>query len=169
MEQKLYFKPGTWWIYRDSVTGITDSCVVQNAFKDVFTQIGDPTTYERLHIDIFAYRNNGKIDTFSSYMDMVGNSITYGCSAPVAAVLGSVYATVTYPFAGAPLTLNGTTYNNVVTTFSNTLFYVHDHPTVSISKPSYINDEVGIIKCYVPHTADSVFDVRELVRYNIVR
>ena len=176
------FKPGTYWIYQDALTGAVDSYWVWGDQATVNSgQYGRASA--SYAVTIF-------IGDFSKYdiltMTLGGNQVFLQCSAPYiqpgvslfsypfdTGTYASGYDTVGISSIYKNYTLNGSTYQNVAVTyncFTDSLVY-NNIPT--FSDTFFINDNQGILRMkfnLLNHPGDSLY-VRDwqLIRCNIVK
>jgi hypothetical protein len=47
----MYFQPGTYWVYKDSASGVLDSIIVTEANSEMFTDMFDPPANKISHIE----------------------------------------------------------------------------------------------------------------------
>jgi hypothetical protein len=170
IKQNYFYKPGSYWIYRDSVTGREDSCYVLSYSIDL-VDINDRSTsqdydkYESLKINMrvatlgISYKYS--ITTFIkddniSYM-LGGNSgfKVFGCPLPInsSSINTSRYKGLLEFFKS--INLQGKE-------FINTLKY-----NTNGGGFCYINESVGLIK--LKTSLDSSNYNYELLRYNIIK
>ncbi len=153
------FKPGTYWIYKDSVSGRIDSFFV---YSNNYT-IGDPSSgYEKYDIE---YDNINVCYTISSIgWELYGNNIkfTYYMSMNV----------IQYPFNVGQLNSNMDGTNNTISTISsftiagNIYNNVAEISNIHFGDLYYISADIGLIKIKFNHFP--VNPVWELQRYHIV-
>jgi hypothetical protein len=58
----MYFQPGTYWVYKDSASGVLDSVTVTEANSEMFTDMFDPPANKISHIE-----ERFTVKTFSNY------------------------------------------------------------------------------------------------------
>jgi hypothetical protein len=182
-ELKAHFdyKPGSYWIYRDSITGDTDSfVVVTNTFVPAVEKTNTGTTEDQVVIDVFSY------NTTTNVRDSLGfGIILYQNSFKVLTSLQTQDHNVeynplfNYPFSvGAvpygngcevlsilpSFTVNGNTYVNV----AEVKHFVGDSSPRSHNDLMYINTDAGIIRWRMNRS--TIYNkVWELQRYHINR
>lgn len=170
LEQNFLYKTGSYWIYRDSVTGVVDSFVVTASNKSETTDTTCANCDKEIaSLTIKPYRDN-VMDSMSMYIQMQKQALTYRCVTYQSIFVGGFPGQVTYPFVTThpSYSLNGTAYANVREAFVNSYLQANDTVTY-FSRPYYVNEEVGLIKFTVPYRADTSFFVWELVRANVIR
>ena len=177
------YKPGTYWIYKDSVSGMVDSFYVGS---NVLTVGESPIDY----LDILIAEENifpGSPNSKKYYWEYIYQSDVINV---VFSFLGNISPIrydnfINYPFQqtihglsqgyeGDPdtsfvnllsaYTHNGITYNNV----AQIRHYV-TAPIVAYNDLFYLSADVGFIKMNLKHPLDTLYRVWELQRYNIVK
>ncbi len=187
------FQPGTYWIYEDAVTGLTDSFFVTG--NSTTTTANGSYNVQFINIAISAYGIGAAFTdtqswTFSYQSNMFDLSYTEAKVSP-----GKVnYAPlVNYPFADSLTKCAGCI--AVSDPGQNSVFYLYDsmllngqifHNVAEINHftnfPAngnfgifdtydlfYICPNIGIVKMSLNHPEDSVHHVWELQRWNIVK
>lgn len=177
LKQKFNFQKGSYWIYKDSLTGVEDSFV---SVEDTITR-SSPTSrndiYEYLTVVITAYGTPGCSIGYYFY-----GGDGYHIGAQLANnLIEPYYYSVAYPFTNyhfssgtditsdtilsTPYTLAGNTFYNVVQLFYGQTSN-HDN-----DKLCYINDSVGFIKMRLPYQDASGKSVKvlELQRWHIIK
>lgn len=176
---KKYFsyKKGTYWIYKDSLTGFVDSFVV--LYNDLHTESTNNGTVDFESDNITIYRNGQVFDSAYCYWQLIGgeNNIgfhyegipqplnyntlfvypfppvgQYSASKPEKYVVQSIYNQIQ---------IAGNNYNNVAE-----IFQTDDQN--SFGDYFYVNTDVGIIKMKLNHPTISINSTRELIRYKIL-
>jgi len=176
------FKPGSYWIFRDSATGNIDSfCVKTNS---LFTQTYGSGLQDVVITNFQEYTN--RTDTNSWQLNLDNNSwyfyAYYNTKFNTHMEQFPVLGGSTYPFALHPVfasgigrdstimstlanyTVQGTTYTNVWQIIDSTHNLSYNH-----NDCFYISDSVWVIKFSLNHPQDSLYNTWELVRCNIVR
>lgn len=162
------FKPGTYWVYRDSVTGGLDSFVVRTSLyysQPMPDSYMGPYDVEKIEIPVEHYYNGVITRNAQSYVPSVITLVQDSCVFRM--VMGdttridSVHAgggAATYPLKNASLTMmvNGTVYNNVAKRGREGQFY-------------WCNEAAFLIKFYGRDNDDRPRAALELLRYNIVK
>lgn len=161
LKAKFGYKPGTWWIYRDSVSGLSDSfAVVGNRSLSYLIHDFQGHSGIREYATIRQF-HNGIVNDTMQWQSVLDNGFTI--NGFVRDRNNSLVILIPdYQFAyNQPITdlfVNGIMYNNV-----------HQHTDTQF--PYAHNDDAGLIKFRFHNTVDTagpVF-VWELVRYNIVK
>jgi hypothetical protein len=186
------FQPGTYWIYKDSLTGIMDSFfVTKNTY---FTTTNYPYTIESIGINIseYDYHITSLIDTqwwsFSYQSNMF--DLRYQENKVFAGEI-DYFPLINYPFSDTLSTcagcivrgqygqnnvisifnffvVNGQTFENVVEVFHTVnLAPFENYGQYNASDLFYICPNIGIIKMSLNHPQDSINRVWELQRYSI--
>lgn len=166
------FQPGSYWIYKDTVSGETDSFVVMsNEFQNYPAELNADLNYDYINININEYKGPMHADTTLWGLVLHGNYISFGtsyvdnyCTYPF--VVGEIkqdynsngsftsYALNLY----TPYTINNLSFDSVlevrcVSDTINDTFFVTNN---ALMARMVINDNVG----------DRVY---ELLRYHIIR
>jgi hypothetical protein len=172
IKKNYSYKPGSYWIYRDSATGREDSCY----FLNTITSFQEPLYLSRLsdydkvelmvvttklatfhkskktniEIEYYIYSDvlSGALDRSSS------NSIPFGCNLPISEETIKKYnLSENLEFLSA-FNLNGFRFNSVYQIKANTTLF-------------FLNEIVGLLKMKV--TYDSVDYNWEIVRHNVIK
>lgn len=61
-----YFKPGTYWVYQDSISGILDSVYVTSAYKGTYTN-GDAEVAQGYYRGTFSWFTSDAISSYDHY------------------------------------------------------------------------------------------------------
>lgn len=179
------FKAGTYWVYKDSITGRIDSFIVSNvtdAYKTNYMTGGTAFQDEEMYITMTDYKNEDSIGLWYFYLESNGMAISfkYNDDTPV----NFDYALFSYP-----IKINGTVPFNPYDTgiviniypsfllnsqsYINTALILHmSHPLSTIMPHNdqyYVNDSVGIIKMTLNYPPDSIYRVMELQNYKIIK
>ncbi len=166
----FYYKPGTYWIYKDSITNRIDSIAVLSDVNDSFSGNNGSksfTTYAVIKIHSCEYNTAGA-DTVVNNWDwqLVENGLHLNVATSFLVVDQpyTLYSLPLDPSVIQPfLVINGITYYNVEFVVCNSYKSSNDGDTF------YINNDVGIVKMRTSHSSDSIYHVWELQRYNMVR
>ena len=189
LKSAFNFKPGTYWIYQDSLGGSIDSFVVTaNEFipshtYGSFTEdeylipiadyklgpiYGDDSTAWQMSLTVntldlilnsFIGGNQARV----SYAPFLTFPFTVGAISSISDAQGIDSGKVTQVFP--TYTLNGQTYNNVAE-----VYHKQTNFTGKLANNwFYINSDIGIIKMRVNYQVDSLYRVWELQRCNIVK
>lgn len=183
------YKPGTYWIYRDSLSGQVDSFYVTynagNVPMDINGVIFDMVSFYVSQTNISSIPGNDTIDwafgLMTNYLTLI---LRIGEAAqPVDRVEFPTF--ITYPFVlGQPIpkefgagvrganvisilpayTLKSKSYTNVAV-----LDIIDSIPQYNYNDQFFINADVGIIKMKLDHANDGLLRNWELQRSNIVR
>ena len=180
------FKPGTYWIYKDSLTGEIDSYSVYSN-QTTYPGYGYNTNIETFNIYIYMYKSNNGYYYNVLTLSLTDSVIDINYAYPTFTYFAYVFV---YPFSLERYSLlensdtagiaaifpnyvvNNFTYNNVAqiyNSYSDTL-----DPTGLNNRTHhdiyYINNSQGILKMRLNHPYDSAYiHVWELVRCNIVK
>ena len=184
------YQPGTYWIYKDSVTGQMDSAYVTNTAMDSFYEgcvlrAGEPM-FQGMNITVMVNDNN-PADTERWFFSLVDSSFSMSCFSNKDSVESMISMKLfTYPFVPGAAINGGCVMNfdsGAVTdiiplvvnkqNFTNTARSAH----ASMSGFSryvyndyfYVNQDAGLVKVVMNHPQKSVYRVLELVRYHLVR
>jgi hypothetical protein len=144
------FKLGTYWIYKDTISGRVDSFVVTER-KDTtqMSYIEDKIiTYQRIGCKIAEYHSGLLYDTIYWGIGIYANGLTFSNS-----ISGGGESSLKNAIKTS-VTLQGTYYDNVYEFFSG-------------SKLFYVKDDIGFIRFYFVKFIEPI-NVWELVRYNII-
>lgn len=177
------FNVGSYWVYRDSVSGETDSFYVYYS-SFYTTHYPDNQAYEMMDISLRKYSTSGN-DSEKWGFILGGSECSFwynNSKDPHVALYGIPF--FSYPFKIENLfSSNGDTgytaniyadymvaghqYNNVITSY-------HKNRPAPISNlvyndVYYISDSIGLIKVIFDHPEDSVYRVLELTKYKIVK
>jgi hypothetical protein len=189
------FLPGTYWIYKDSVSGRTDSFFVRS---NVYTKQSDQNTVYNYHLvtvvdvclDTLAkYRGDSANWVFNfqgqniivDYYYGQTNNTWYGWKRDLrysplfsypfqSGIINSTADTATLIRLDSNFILGGNSYPNVATIHH----YVTPDSSTGVNITTlndwfFINDDVGIVQMYLNHPKDSLYRVWKLLRYNINR
>jgi hypothetical protein len=183
------YKPGTYWIYRDSLSGQVDSFYVSsnsaNIPLDINGVVYDEISFCVSQINISSIPGNDTVTwQFGLNTNYLSLALQIGKTGqPVDRVEFPTF--ITYPFAlGQPLpkefgagvrganvisilpsySLNARVYTNVAI-----LNIIDSLPQYNLNDQFFINADVGIIKMKLDHANDGLLRNWELLRYNIVR
>jgi len=165
------FQPGTYWIFKDSLTGQVDSFYVRNNWSSVYTNASPSFTYDAIIVDIkevneYPFGLDTSMWEITMDQSEVGFSDWYG----------SYYLNLdptTYPFTSGiqpyavyPHTVNlfnsfssnGSTFNNIA----------EIHFTSTIDDYLYIDNNVCFIKMILnqPGISERIWEIQ---RWNIVK
>ena len=182
------FKPGTYWIYQDALTGAVDSYWVSGT--QAVTTANQHGSAADLYIVSISIRNPSNPDTsdYNIFLMMLGgNQVTLHCSAPF--IQGSTYQ-FSYPFTNGQYpayyeetrgihsiytnyTLNGTFYQNVAVAYDCVTDSLVCTNCPTYTDTFFINENQGILRMkfnLLTHPGDSLY-VRDwqLIRCNIVK
>ncbi len=193
-----YFKTGTYWIYKDSASGVEDSVYV---FYDTTFQyhLGPGNIQAEGDYMYYSYRANSSIDSFSYYYD-----IDYGFYSPGTNTVGVSrkkvkpgnyigtsllmvnYFKRNYPFGiySSPgdlffktfhdsLQLNNTTYFSVASfedTKNASESYMSSFGLINPKTEYSISKNIGVIKIkIIDNQFNTINKIKYLVRYHIVQ
>lgn len=185
------YQPGTYWVYKDSLSGRVDSFyITSNVQSKLISNIGNGTL-DDINIAM-TEKNIGSVfstDTLSWIWFLAQNYAVLGVTGlPIILGGGFNYTPlITYPFTigamKAPLSacsdsylnlisstynLNGNDFMNVaeITEVATQYNYIYD----SFSDHIFVNADVGIIKMRLNHPYDTIgTKVWELQRWHIVK
>ena len=182
------FKPGTYWIYKDSLTGEVDSCAVTKAeFSNTSSSSYAPVTqnYQQDDITISVFVNN-IFKTFWNY-NLEGVEIWFGPIDPTSHLKNYEYIfydliisypikKVTYYYDSTKYSLADTLINNysVGNTIYNNVYldhfyYYKNGDYYSCNDRLYFCENIGMIKMNISHPVDSIYHVWELTNYKIIK
>lgn len=172
------FNVGSYWIYRDSISGIIDSIYVSSVDttydRSYYTKDSD-IIYEVIHI---------KVNDFSEdyYSISAGDEMYYVCNSnlifPVPCFIldTTVNNLVLYQIQQVNttipnLTIFGNQYTNVRFFRSTNYFQMHSSGNYYISESHFWKKNIGKIKfCHYPSMGtywSDTYRCRELIRYNV--
>jgi len=171
------YKPGTYWVYKDSIAGEIDSFYVTDNTKSSST---GPPNIDGINISIHQVKEDGLgLDSTVWVMILAENFVSYLSRGLPGNVDRDYSGLFSYPFQvevigsesinfkeavvtniSLTLTVASTSFNNV----AETHYYGYNYDDWS-----YINTDVGIIKMRWSDTANINNKVWELQRWNIVR
>ena len=192
MKASFNYKPGTYWIYKDSVTGAMDSAYVVSNNVNYYTRgcvlyDGQPK-YERMDVLIrVATSNPADSETWALYFG--DTTCSFQPQSWTDSVESSLYVTLFHyplkveaanPTSGCVLLFDAGAVTDIVPVmsfsgqnFTNTARSKHDNlsgtPYYAYNDCFYVNEDAGIIKLVFNHPQDSVHRVLELQRYKIVK
>jgi hypothetical protein len=168
------YKPGTYWIYRDSISGNEDSFyVVSNSGIQYYKSrdlIIDDLGVQIMDINISAI---GKKNISSLAWRLEGNNISlywsiindYGLLVVIPFSMGVQAHTDTIKSIMQKFVLNGQKFDSVAVVTANG--YIA--PALNSNDLYYINNNIGIIKMHINHPLDTINKVWELERWKIVK
>ena len=187
------YKTGSYWIYKDSLSGEIDSAYVNNYYLDSFYKgcvlyKGEPE-YEGMHI-FLKINNNNPADTelWNFYLEDSTFSISlYNNQDSIESRLSLTL--FKYPFrlgnasnfSGCVPSLDAGSVTDIIPVMSvNNQNFSNaarsDHTSANTGNPNvvyndcfYVNLSAGIVKIVFDHPQPSVHRVLELQRYHIVR
>ncbi|PQJ11874.1 hypothetical protein CJD36_008755 [Flavipsychrobacter stenotrophus] len=143
------FQPGTYWIYRDSVTGKEDSIIVYRNERDTFFEKGNSQYGEYIRMSTRIFRDS-LIDTGLFHID--ANTIRFDDGTERGYMFGYVNTTIT-----ADTTVLGMVYKNI-----KKYRYSEFHSFCSA-------EDIGILQY---NTCDSALTnkyLKQLIRYRIIK
>lgn len=171
IKRNFSYKPGSYWIYRDSVSGREDSCYVVD--KNIsMVDIYDRSTsqnydkYESLHINL-RVASLGHSYKFENTIYIKNDNFIY--------MFGSNY-TYSFRVFGCPLPISTSSINKY--RYGNTIEFL---PSININGKEFINNfkmnnddglcyfnnNVGVIK--LSTVLDSTSYNYELIRYRVIK
>ena len=181
------FQPGTYWIYKDSISGKVDSFVVtgnqpgsgpDNGYLDYYINIFISEYAYDTSININAiqweyslngnnfillYYNSNAISNFGKsidYSDLFSYPLSVGNSFGNADISNVTTAT------SFSLSIDGQTYSN--TNLVNSILLYNNIYEYSFNNLFYIDAKIGFIKIVLNQPNDSLHRIWELQRYNVV-
>jgi len=171
------YKPGTYWVYKDSIAGEVDSFYVTDNTKSTYT---GPPNIDVVYVGIHQMNENGLGDDSTKWvMNLSENSLSYSVRAQP--VMGDCdYSPLfSFPFQITTLGSESTNFKegaitNVFPTLSvasanfNNVAQIHYYG-YNLDDWYYINTDVGIVKMRWSDTSNINNKVWELQRWNIVR
>jgi hypothetical protein len=165
MKRYFSFKKGTYWIYKDSLSGEMDSFIVlTNTYTTIATSNGE---IEDEEIDDISVYTNGVFNSISCSWVLINNLVGYIISIDQT---GLNYQLFIYPFQqGYTSPTTGYTITNVFATYyldGNTFNTVAQIYQNGYSDLFYISIDAGIIKMKFNHTP--LQKTWELQRYKIL-
>jgi hypothetical protein len=185
------YKPGSYWIYKDSVSGTVDSayivsnttsseqlgCVLMNGAPfyqtmSVSIQVADGNVTDTERWNIFLMENTFSMSLYNN-TDMLDSRLSMQpFTYPFATGVSTNHpGCVLYPdSAYVPAVMPVVSENGK--SFTNTTLLVHQNPA-SFDLPYYscfyASPDAGFVKVVIDHPTDSVHRVLELQRYKLVR
>jgi len=168
------FKPGSYWIYKDSISGEIDSFFVRqlvSTYNAITPNI--PYTVDQVLTCITEWNTNNHADSNVWQISLIINNlyISYDASAAYLYLL-SYGPGISYPFTNVyasdtVLVLN--TYSLLGNNFENVVevHYVESSPLYS--DYFYLCPDIGMVKIVFNHSYDTTNRVWELQRYDIVK
>ena len=179
MKKAFYYKPGTYWIYKDSLTGTIDSFSVVSSFLDssaVWPGIKGGGQSYNIVININEYALiSGKSLVSTWKWELVRNAVYSNLYADEG---GVDYYTpfISYPLADSGKYESGpyrhhydtdTFFTYTISGMEYRVTQIHEYDnTLSYDNWLYISEEIGIIKMRAK-CLDSVYHIWELERYHI--
>lgn len=171
------FKVGSYWVYKDSITGKKDSLyVISNTFTS--DKVTDEKIVDNINIVIGNHADNPTrlydsipwaINLTEQFMGIIvtGKTIAPFITEPInlGIIPGTKIGIITNIFPA--YTLNGNSFPNVLeindTFFTNTSYkeYYNDW--------FYLSDSIGLVKLRLNHPHDTVNKILELERWKIVK
>jgi|GEM_PF-799847 len=192
MKAGFNYKPGTYWIYKDSVTGVIDSAYVVSNDVNYFTRgcvlyDGQPK-YEQMDI-LINMANGDPSDSERWTLSLSDTTCTFRPLRRKDTVESSLYVTLFHyplkvepanPISSCVLLFDSGAVTDIVPVMSfsgqnfvNAARSKHDNisgtPCYSYNDCFYVNEDAGIIKLVFNHPQDSVYRVLELQRFRIVK
>jgi len=190
IDMHFNYKPGSYWIYRDSATGRTDSFFVRSNYYFKLDAKGKTYNYHFISVadynvdgtnpkdsSFWQYSYNGNKVIVDYYYGRNGygwkNDITYDPLFLYPFLLGDNYSnfdTVRVTGIDSVMMIGGQLYYNVAqvhqflhidSSAGRGLTYIDDRFSVS--------DSVGIVKMQLYHPFDTVNHIWELQRYNVMK
>jgi hypothetical protein len=175
VKRNFFFKPGSYWIYRDSISGMMDSCYLSSSMIQILDNPRVTASYSKLELlslDFLISPLDTSIkDKNELYMGVVENNLladyifkldrnhiqrlVHGTPLPISAPDSKKFGKKDSVNILNKYTVLGVDYENVGE------IWVNNH------EQHYINDSVGFIKMKVFN--DSVNFVWELQRYKIIK
>jgi len=164
------YKPGSYWIYRDSLTGQEDSFfVLTNEF-----QTQSMTKDQDLVDDILIYIRERSISpgyadssAWAVYLSDNKWNLIWGRNDPA-----SSYPNISYPFTNQ----NNTVIINILSnytcsanTFNNVAKMYLPIGYTQYNDWFYVTDSVGVIKMRINHPLDTLYHVWEIERWNVIK
>ncbi len=194
MKSAFNYKPGSYWIYKDSITGAIDSAYVTSN-QDVLYNAGgcvlEPNAPKIENIGISVFVSDGNpTDTEQWYFSMQQSQFNIGfhnSKDSVESILA--FSLFTWPLstgsAGSSsgcvpgfdsgsvadiipeVALNGLSYSNAARSIHAP--FSERSQSMVYNDCFFVNQEAGIIKIVFDHPSDSVHRILELQRYHLVR
>lgn len=191
LKSQFNFKPGSYWVYRDSVSGETDSAYVTGSTENYYSEgcvlRANMPKYENLSV-LLQVQHSSSSDTERWTFTMKQNKFYLGLYSntdrvesalffnlftwPLAIGNVSYSGCVRYPDSGGvdvlipEVSLGGQSYMNAARSSHSPLY---NDQSQQYADYFYVNPDAGLIKVVFTHPADSVHRVLELQRYHIVR
>ncbi len=185
LQKYFYYKPGTYWIYKDSISGQVDSFVTaSDSISTVSIENSKIyTPYKIIIINVCAYKISNGLISFDGnwnwqlldtrvYLNIL--SVPSDYSAPFFSYPiknDSIYSQGEYgnfivtTNMFSSFSIGGTNYNNVAEIHHFWAgFGVRPH-----NDWFSINNDAGIIKMRINNSPDSIYHVWELQKYNMAR
>lgn len=183
-KQNYFFKKGTYWIYRDSISGRVDSCYVAYAKLDTFNANGLMVEYLEVKMKQYPI-NNPKEDSVFYQLDIYqGDRIYFSGSKRYLSYNNELYFFSTnLPLSSDSLfssqwdytasvkenksfVLFGNSFANVFEILTNQTSNINNRRTI------FFNEEYGLVKMSI-HTEDRYYNkedkVWELQRWQVIK
>lgn len=149
----FYFKKGSYWIYRDSLTGVKDSVSVQRTQESFSGDIKSIEQHQSIFIELTEFNDSNRGGIFIG--DILLTSNTLALDHLSTTTFGRVSSIYPYQPTYATIPINGHIFTNVLD-MTDSNYRV------------FINVSVGIIKMKVKYPYDTIKYIWELERFNRV-
>jgi hypothetical protein len=168
------YKIGTYWIFRDSISGRIDSfCVTNNQFSTNLNGSNE----DNIDIPIAEY-TGGHInpDSLTWSIDLNSNWFMLNIKSPKPyfTYVTNAQPLFTYPFTVSQqlsilltFSINGNNYINVAQIVQNTESVGSSNP-YAYNDLFYVNSDIGFVKLRISHPGSNIYYVWELQRNNII-
>lgn len=188
---RFNFQPGTYWIYRDSLSGRTDSFYV---LSNIFTKQADQNVIYDYHlitvveksIDTAAarvadsaywvYSFEGNRILLDYYYGQAGfgwgSDVRYSPCYNYPFLVGAItseYDTAAVYSLDSSFVQYGITYSNVAAVHHYTMGDSTGLGTTRLNDWFYVNDSVGMVQIQISHPYHKINRIWKLKRYNIAR
>lgn len=195
LKNNLFFKTGTYWIYKDSLTGDIDSFVVTSSTQGTSPPVSNGGYVENIYIHINEYSISPANYSNMKKWDYLyqGNSIdVYNYNAKVYTGQVEYVPLVNYPFTySGTQAIDGAFMDYIDTT--NLINIDHNYPLSGINVDSvavvrskadmnfngylppyyysdtfFISSKIGIVKMKLNHPQDTLRRIWEIQKWNII-
>ena len=172
------FKEGSYWIYRDSISGEIDSFYVTSLSSQNYTNTNPSFTFDVITTSIIQRDENNPNAGVSTWkIQLEKNTITFRYDIEAQYIYRINYDPINYPF------IDGADYGNVyfehVNLLNNVTISGNNFTSIGILYASsgnglfnnyfYLNPKIGIVKINQQQGFDSTYKVWEIQRWKIIK
>ncbi len=167
------FQPGSYWVFRDSISGHADSLFVTGVHSNNLTDITGSYTFDLEDIDISTRNLDSMADSNQWVINLQESQVAISYDLRGGHKEAISFPGVTFPFGDATNSDNTVTtmdsYTTGSFTFKNVARVNFTSRYVDKSDIIYLSPDAGMVKIAFNHFYDSVYRNWQLQKYNIVK